>query len=205
MYVPKECTLKAKDYNEESILRCFKDSTIERNQEFYKRCFKPEDESSSPSFLVNETMFNEETKCVVTMLCQFLGLVIDKYILETLMSLLFILSSCPVESDEPNQSLQVSCIKFDEFLVENIHSQLMKFHKAKTFMFESYLLKMFLSFNKDNLQLLEMVLTDETYRDYIKFMNFLMIDIYAAIFQKSQPRVLPEMWDLLQDSTEKRT
>ena len=43
---------------------------------------------------------------------------------------------------------------------------------------------MLLSFNKDNLQLPEMVLTDELYRDYTKFMNFLMIEIYATIFQK---------------------
>ena len=50
-----------------------------------------------------------------------------------------------------------------------------------------------------------MVLTDEMYRDYTKFMNFLMIEIYAAIFQNRLPQVLPEMWDLLQDSTEKRT
>ena len=64
---------------------------------------------------------------------------------------------------------------------------------------------MFLSFNKDNLQLLEMVLIDEMYKDYTKFMNFLMIEIYAAIFQRRLSPVLPEMWDLSQASTEKRT
>ena len=64
---------------------------------------------------------------------------------------------------------------------------------------------MFLSFNKDNLHLPEMVLTNEMYRDYTKFMNFLMINIYVVIFQKSLPRVLPDMWALLQASTEKRT
>ena len=41
--------------------------------------------------------------------------------------------------------------------------------------------------------------------DYTKFMNFLMIEIYASIFKKRLPLVLPEMWDLLQASTEKRT
>ena len=64
---------------------------------------------------------------------------------------------------------------------------------------------MFLYFNKDNLQLPEMVLTDEMYMDYTKFMNFLMIEIYASIFQKRLPRVLLEMWDLLQYSTKNRT
>ena len=139
------------------------------------------------------------------MLCQFLVLHIAKYIPETIMSRLFILSTCPIESDESSQSLQVSCIKFDEFLDENIHSQLMNFHKTKTFRFQSYLLKIFLSFKKDNIQLPKMVLTDEMYRDYTKFMNLLMTDIYVAIFQKRLPQVLLETWDIMQASTEKRT
>ena len=100
--VPEEFTLKDKYYSEESILWCFKESTIERNKEVYKRCFNPEDESSIPSFLVDEALFNEETKCVVTMLCQFLGLDTDKYIPETLVNLIFVLSTCHVESDEPS-------------------------------------------------------------------------------------------------------
>ena len=153
LYVPKEFTLKAKYYSEESILLCFKESTIERKQEFFKRCFKLEDDSCSLSFPINAALFNEETKCVVTVLCQFLGLDTDKYIPKTVTSLIFILSTCLVESDEPSQSLQVSCIKFDDFLAKNIHSQLINFHKTKTFRFQSYLLNIFLSFNKDNLQL----------------------------------------------------
>ena len=48
LHVPEEFTLKAKDYSEESILQCFKESTIERKQDFFKRCFKPEDESFKP-------------------------------------------------------------------------------------------------------------------------------------------------------------
>ena len=50
-----------------------------------------------------------------------------------------------------------------------------------------------------------MVLKDEMYKDYTNFMNFLMIEIYAAIFQKRLPWVLLEMWDLLQAYTERRT
>ena len=50
-----------------------------------------------------------------------------------------------------------------------------------------------------------MVLKDEMYKDYTNFMNFLMIEIYADIFQKRLPWVLLEMWDLLQASTERRT
>ena len=82
---------------------------------------------------------------------QFLGLDMDNYITEPLMSLLFVLSTFPVEYAESRQLIQTSCLKFDELLVEKNHSQLMDFHKTRTFIFQSYLLKMFLSFNGDNL------------------------------------------------------
>ena len=88
-------------------------------------------------------------------------------------------------------------LKFDEFLAKNIHSQLMDFHKIGTFIFQSYLLKMFLSFNEDNLQLPEMVLTGERNRDYTKFKNSLMYEVYSSIFQKKLPRVLLEMKTIL--------
>ena len=63
---------------------------------------------------------------------------------------------------------------------------------------------MFLAFNEENLQLPEMVLTEEMSKDYTKFMNFLMSEIYNAIFQKRFPRVLPEMRTILQFSTDSR-
>ena len=91
---------------------------------------------------------------------QFLGLDTDKYVIEPLMSLLFTLSTCQVQSEESTQSVQYSCLKFDEFLSKNIHSQLVDFHKTRSFIFQSYLLKMFLSFNEENLYLPEMVLTE---------------------------------------------
>ena len=42
-----------------------------------------------------------------------------------------------------------------------------------------------------------MVLTDEMKRDYTKFMNFLMSEVYSAIFQKKFSRVLLEMKNIL--------
>ena len=62
---------------------------------------------------------------------------------------------------------------------------------------------MFLSFNEENLQLPEMLLTEEMIKYYTKFMNFLMSEVYTAIFQKKLPRVLPEMRNKLHLSTEK--
>ena len=80
----------------------------------------------------------------------------------------------------------------------------MDIHKIGTFRFQSYLLEMFLSFNEDNLQLSNMVLTKEMNMDYTKFMTFLMSEIYNTIFQKKFPRVLPEMKNILHLSTKKR-
>ena len=123
---------------------------------------------------------------------------------EPLMSLLFTLSTCRVESEESSQLVQYPCLKFDEFLVENIHSQLMDFHKTRSFIFQSYLLKMFLSFNDENLHLPEMVLTEEMSRDYSKFMNHLMSEVYRVIFQKKLPRLFLKMKDISKFSPDKR-
>ena len=89
----------------------------------------------------------------------FLGLDTNKYVTEPFMILLFTLSTCQVESEESSQSILSSCLKFDEFLAENIHSQLVDFDKIRSFRFQSYLLKMVLSFNEENLQFTKMVLT----------------------------------------------
>ena len=56
---------------------------------------------------------------------------------------------------------------------------------------------MFLTFNEDNLQLPDMVVTDEMSKYYCKFMNFIMAHGYNVFFQERLPRVLPEMKELL--------
>ena len=116
-------------------------------------------------------------------MCHFLGIDTDKYVTEPLMSLLFTLSSCPIDSEDSSESAQSSCLRFDELLAENIHSQLVDFHQTRTFNFQYFLLNMFVSFNEENLQLTEMTTTDEIRRDYIKFMKFLMSEFYSAFFQ----------------------
>ena len=63
---------------------------------------------------------------------------------------------------------------------------------------------MFLFFNEENLQFPEMVLTDEMSRNFGKYMNFLMFEVYKVFFQQKLPRVLPLMKEMLQFSLEKR-
>ena len=62
---------------------------------------------------------------------------------------------------------------------------------------------MFLIFIEENLQIPEMVLTEEMNRDFGKYMNFLMAEIYNVFFQKKLPRALPLMQEMLQFSPKK--
>ena len=80
----------------------------------------------------------------------------------------------------------------------------MDFNKTKSLRFQSYLLKILSAFNEENLQFPEMVLTKEMNRYYNKFMNFLMSEVYNAIFQKKLPRVLLEMKEILHFSPGKK-
>ena len=124
---------------------------MENKEEFFKYCFKPDTQLKNYPYPVDAREFNEETQCITTLLCKFLGVDTEKYVTESVMSLLFTLSTLPVDLEEPSQPFQVSCLKFDEFLAENIHSQLVDLPRTRTFRFQSYLLRMFLSFNKVNL------------------------------------------------------
>ena len=78
---------------------------------------------------------------------QFLGLDTNWYVPEFLMCLLFRISMIQSESE----SFPPPFLKFDEFLAESIHSQLVKFHSTRHFKFQSYLIRMFLFFNEENL------------------------------------------------------
>ena len=74
--------------------------------------------NTNQPFPPDVNMFNEVTKLIVSMLSQFLGLDIDIYVLESVMSLLFRFSM----SESESQYLPPPCLKFDEFLPESIHS-----------------------------------------------------------------------------------
>ena len=145
---------------------------MEKKETFFKTCFKPDAQLKNYPYTVDAKEFNEETQCITTLLSQFLGMDTDKYITYSMMSLLFTPSTFPVDSEDPSQSVQVSCLKFDEFLDENFHSQLVDFPKTRTFIFQSYLLRMFLSFNQENLQISKMAIREEINNVYTKFMKF---------------------------------
>ena len=66
------------------------------------------------------------------------------------------------------------------------------------FKFQSFWLRMFLSYNKDDLQVPELDIIDDMTKDYCKFMKFFMVEIYNLFFQERLPRVLPEMRKIVQ-------
>ena len=186
-YVPAEFTHMSKDLNEESIVQFFRESTIEQKHVFFKTWFKTNVLLQNQPFLVYSRLFNDETQCVITLISQFLGLDIDKFATEPLLSLLFTISTGHVESEGSSQLRQSCCLKFDEFLAENIHSRLVDFHNTRCFRFQSYLVKMFLFFNEENFQFPEMVLTEEMNRYFSKYMNFLMSKVYNAFSRSNFP------------------
>ena len=103
--VPEDFTLKYRDYKEEYIIQCFREYLLENKKYFFNKCFKPDINILDQPFPIDSILFNEETQCIVTLLSQFLGLDTDKYITEPLMSLLFVLSTCSIESNEQIQAV----------------------------------------------------------------------------------------------------
>ena len=86
---------------------------MEKKEPFFKACFKPDAKLKNYPYPIDASEFNEETQCVITLMCPFLGMDRDKYVTEPLMILLFTLSTCLVDSNESSQSSQSSCLKFD--------------------------------------------------------------------------------------------
>ena len=56
------------------------------------------------SYPINLVLFNEETQSCITLASQFLGLDTNCYVTESLLSLLFILSTCQTKFEIPGQS-----------------------------------------------------------------------------------------------------
>ena len=91
----------SQDYQEEDIIRCFRESIDESKETLLKTCSKPDGESIDLSYPIDLIQFNEYTQWCLSLASQSLGLDTDAYILEPLLSLLFVLSTCLVEPELP--------------------------------------------------------------------------------------------------------
>ena len=111
--------------------------------------------------------------------------------------LLFVLSTCPTKPELPGKYYQSCCLKFDEFLAENIRSQLANFHGTKVFRFHSFFMRMLIAYNEEDLQVPELEITIDMAMNYCKFMNQFMAEVYDLLFQERLPKVFPEMRQML--------
>lgn len=100
-------------------------------------------------------------------------------------------------------------LKYDEFLVNRIHSQLVNFHLEKHFRYQTLLLLTFVHSNLAHLQKQDPLLFSDNFNIseestniyFFEFTNKIMARIYQLIFYSELPRVLEEMRNKLQLST----
>ena len=79
--------------------------------------------------------FNEETQSLITLEIQFLGMDLNQFVTEPLLSLIFTLSIGLTTYGIPSQSSPPECLQFDEFLAININARLSNFGQDGTFRF----------------------------------------------------------------------
>ena len=83
-------------FNEEDLTQYFINATIEQKQPFFSKCFRSDVSLDNQPFPLDVNLFNEETKLIVSMLSQFLGLDTNIYVPEFFMSLLFRVNMSPI-------------------------------------------------------------------------------------------------------------
>ena len=66
------------------------------------------------------------------------------------------------------------------------------------------MLRIFIAYNEEDLQVPELEITSDMAMDYCKFMNELMAEVYDLSFQERSPRVFLDMNRILQFSHIKR-
>jgi hypothetical protein len=85
------------------------------------------------------------------------------------------------------------CISFNQFIVDNIHKQLVNFHSLRHFKYYTYLLKIFLETNKREFLESTFVSIECKRITLLIFINEVMSRVYNLIFNTKLPRVLDDM------------
>ena len=103
LHVPDKFVHTSQAYEEENIVQFFLESTVESREAFLKSCLKPNAEFITLSYPIDLSLFNEETQWCITLASHFLGLDTNGYVMEPLLSLLFVLDTCPIEPELPGK------------------------------------------------------------------------------------------------------
>ena len=133
-------------FDEENLIRSFMQIENEVKLGFMSNLLKSDQVIENLTFPYDLQGFKDCFKWFFTLLSQVLGLDNDKEVHEVMVSLVYSVS----QSEVTNQD-----INFDEFLVENIHSQLMNFHAKRTFRYQTLLLQIIVQQNWNELQKLD--------------------------------------------------
>ena len=96
--LPPSFTLKQEYFVEENLIVQFRHVVDEEKQIFYSKILKSDVFIVGQSFPLDVSLFNEESRLVISMLSQFLGMDTDRFVLELLLSLLFKMSMSQSES-----------------------------------------------------------------------------------------------------------
>jgi hypothetical protein len=183
-------------FNEENIIRVYKECPSEVRDLFLQIIAKPEFFLESLCFPMNVSIMVIEVQWVCSILSQVLGLHNEKHVVEVMLS--FLLVSFKSES-----TLSV-CINFDQFIVDNIHKQLVNFFSLRNFRYYTYLLKIFVETNKREFLEESFISTECKRITLLIFINKVMSRVYSLIFNTILPRVLDDMRSYLQPNLENR-
>jgi hypothetical protein len=194
--IPESFSAVSEPFNEENIIRLYRECPSEVRDLFLQTIVKPEHFSESLSLPMNVSIMVIEVQWVCSLLSQVLGLDNDKYVVEVMLG--FLLTFFMSES-----GLSV-CINFDQFIADNIHKQLVNFSSLRHFRYYTYLLNIFIETNKREFPEATFISTECKRITLLIFINKVMSRVYSLIFNTSLPRVLDDMRSYLQPNPENK-
>lgn len=170
-------------FNEENLIRSFRQVENEVKLGFLSSLLNTDQHTEKVAFPSNLQDFKDYVKPFFALLSQVLGLDSDRKVQEVIVSLVYTLSQSKTTGQD---------INFDEFLAENIHSQLMNFHSERTFRHQTLLLKMMAKQNWSDLQSVDSDLFTENVnfseelggRTFVQFANKVMSKNYKLIYDQ---------------------
>ena len=130
-------------FSEENCLAIRKALDLEQTSPFMSKMFRLDVNPSNYTFPYDITLFIEPIQVVFNLLSQILGLDSHRYVTKVIVGTVCLVS----------QSRKEFALKFDEFLVERISSQLKNFHNdGKVFNYQTLLLLIVITENLPSLQ-----------------------------------------------------
>jgi hypothetical protein len=194
--IPESFSTIYEPFNEDKLIRVYREWPSEVRDLFLQTIVKPENFSKSLSLPMNVNIKVIEVQWVCSLLSQVLGLDNEKYLVDVMLGFLL-----KFFKSEFGLSFYIN---FDQFLDDNIHTQLANFLYMRHFKYYTYLLIIFLETNKREFPEASFVSTECKRITILIFINKVMSRVYSFIFNTSLPRVLDDMRSYLQPNPENK-